>query len=236
MRVLRKTRHFYWVWDENRLFKLPIIAGGHDTPTMDQEDFRWGNSDGNEAGHTFAAALNTHLTGVSLDSGNVRRILRIVIRETAGNANANVTGTIESDLNTSGTWEAVTGTENGDGVFCIAVNLTDTGDSTQRVGGGTFVTPNAGQTTDGSWGSGAVLDFVGSDETEIVIELEFNAATLGDTDSVRFRIPGVDTTSGPDANGFPSITFTKTAPATKNYYSGGSSMAQRLTRGIGWVQ
>lgn len=225
MVFLRENERYVWFWDESRLriVRVPRIRGGMATPTMDQEDFQWFNDDGNEATSTSAAAINTNLTAVDLDGGNVDFQIRIVCKETGAAANNNYTDQFESDLNASATWESVTTTENGDGCLVVSTNLTDLGETTQRVGGGTFLTPNDGQSTDGSPG-GTSCDFVGSDETEFVISIRFVAASLNDADTVDIRLRDVDTRTGANAR----IAFTKTAPATKPYYYNMITEAQGL--------
>lgn len=165
-----------------------------DNPIMNQLQFQWFNDDGNEATSTAKETVGTD-TVIDLSGGDVTVQLRIVVEETAGIANTNYSDQFESDLNTSASWENVTTVENGDGVLVDTVNLTDGNNTTQRVGAGSFLTPNAGQTTDGSPG-GSICDFVGSDETEFVCAITFVAASFSDGDTVDFRLGGVDTRTG----------------------------------------
>jgi len=121
------------------------------TPVTNQLQFQWADDDGNEATSTLLLSPGSDIT-VDLDSGDVTKQLRFVVEETAGFADSNYTDIYQSDLNASGSWESVTTTENGDGVLVDTTNLTDRAPSTQRVGSGTFITTNDGQTTDGTPG------------------------------------------------------------------------------------
>ncbi len=61
---------------------LVLTAAAGATPVLDQTRYRWGNDDGTDAGHTFAAAENTPVTLAANDV----RLLRIQVDETAGGA------------------------------------------------------------------------------------------------------------------------------------------------------
>jgi len=167
---------------------------GKNTPSMNQLQFQWAQDDGTEATSTLLLSPGSDIS-VDLSAGNANRQLRFVVEETAGFANNNYTDQYQSDLNASATWENVTTTENGDGVLVDTTNLTDRAPSTQRVGTGTFISTNDGQTTDGSPG-GPAQDYSGNDEAEMVCAFTFVAASLNDGDTIDFRMGGVDTRTG----------------------------------------
>lgn len=162
---------------------------GHVVASIDQDAYRWRNDDGSETAATWLEALNTsHLFDVA--AGNVQTRLRILIEEQNGAMSANFDAQLEYDVNGSGIWNDVTLTSSVVRAFNSAF-LSDGSDTTQQIGAGSFVTPNAGQSETGLAGGGA-LDFAGSDETELDYALEFIAADLSDGDSVIIRVQAVD--------------------------------------------
>lgn len=71
-----------------------------------------------------------------------------------------------------------------------STNLTDAADTTQQIGSGTFVTPNAGVTEDGI--NEATASFAGNDESEFEAALQLNSTRVSATDTVQLRLVAID--------------------------------------------
>lgn len=155
-----------------------------DTPTFRQHQIQVFNDNGtDETDSTSKAAVGVDITGQALDENLV---VRFLVQETAGNAQANYKPQIQIRLN-GGTYQVIDAASTIGRASASAI-LVDTEDSTQRIGSGTFVSPNAGvDTGDGVAGQNA-LNFVGNDETEFVYCLQIRSAEVNAGDNVEFRI------------------------------------------------
>ena len=71
-------------------------------------------------------------------------------------------------------------------------NVADGADTTQQVGSGTFVTPNAGFDEVNGLAGGTSLDFSGSDEVEVEYCVQIRSAVVSDTDTIQLRVKGLD--------------------------------------------
>ena len=166
-----------------------------DDPTMRQFHFQFFNDDGtDETDSTTKAAIDTDITGKNVDENF---LVRIVVDETAGNANTNYTVQLQARVN-GGTYQSVS----GGSTIAQAVDstkLTDGNDTTQRTGSGTFLIPNAGQDDVNGRAGSAALDFVGNDETEFVFCVQIIGSDVAEGAVLDFRLdPGDIDTFGID--------------------------------------
>ncbi len=208
MVYLKSSDRYVWFWDPKalRIVRVPRIGGGMDSPAFEQSDFQFFNDDGNEAASTSLESIDADTTQ-NVDS-DFDFQMRFLIKETAGNAASNDTFVFRHDLNSTGFVNTTAATTVA---RIIATNLTNLGETTQRIGSGTFLTPNDGQSTDGTAG-GPACDYAGNDEAEFVCSIRIIAADVSDLDTIDFEVTNNDLTleSG-QAN--PRFNVTKTAPA-----------------------
>ena len=163
-----------------------------------QSDFRGRNDDQSEASATWNAAANTNWTQDSNESFR----MRFVIQETGGAAASSQGFKMQYNKNSAG-WVDVTASSSVVKSF-DSTHLTDGQDTTQQVGGGTFVTPNAGvDDVDGAVGNAS---FAGSDETELELCVKIITADIADSDTVELRIVEADGTALGTYSNTPSIT------------------------------
>ncbi len=198
----RVLHHLPVVWDATLCcYRLPDIKGAMDTPLHTQSAFQFRDDDGSETAATFFGSVNDDVTvgsgeTIELDT-NFR--YRIVVQETAGFADSNHRSDLQYSLN-SGTWTDISATSLVVRAF-TSTQYADGDDTTQQIGGGSFVTPNGGMDDgDGSAG-GAALDFLGSDETELEFCLQIRAVDVSDSDTI--DIKGTD--KGTDYNSYTNI-------------------------------
>lgn len=203
----------------------------HVNPSLDQDSFRGRDDDGSESVATWKAAANTNWTQEVDENFRVR----FLIQETAGGSENNVQPQLQYNLNAAG-WTSVTGASSVVKAS-LSDNFADDDNTTQQIGAGTFITPNSGMDEDnGLAGENMDIDFAGNDEVEVEYCCQIVGADVNDADTVELRVVRNNLTVLEIYTNTPSITVSKPAPSTKNYYSGGFAQAQRLSRGIGWVQ
>lgn len=198
-----------WIYDIQELWICDIQASirAHDNPGFKQSDFQFFNDDGNEANATTLEAIDADTTQNVDSDFDIQ--LRFLVKETAGNAATNDVFKFQHDPNGTGFVDTTT---TSTFAKIISTNLTDLADTTQRVGVGTFLTPNDGQSTDGSAGGGD-CDYAGNDEAEFVCSIRILAADVSDLDTIDFQLTNADLTlEGGQAN--PRFNVTKTAPST----------------------
>lgn len=167
-----------------------------------QSDFRGRNDNGGEIGATWIAAANTDWTQAS----NAPFRVRFVIQETGGASASGQGFQLQYNRNSAG-WVDVTASSSVVKSFG-STNIVDGQDTTQQVGGGTFVTPNAGvDEVDGAVGSAT---FAGSDETELELCIKIITADIVNNDTIQLRIVEADLTALGTYSNTPSITVSKT--------------------------
>ena len=162
----------------------------HPAYTSDQSDFQWGDDDAGETTHTLLGTVSSS-QDFDVTSGNVQQFLRLVIAETGGAEGDEGAGfQLEFSIN-GGAYTNLTTTSTG----CKAYDSTNVtegegGDTTQRVGTGTFISTNEGIIEDGT--GDFTVAFSGTDETEALYTVEFVTADLSDNDSINFRVAALD--------------------------------------------
>jgi hypothetical protein len=173
-----------------------------------QDSFRGRNNDGSETTATWQAAANVNWTQpVEGDFQPEDFRVRFLVRENGGASAADKTFQLEYKLNT-GSWTDVTGSS----TVIKAVdsdNLTDGGDTTQQLGSGTFITPNAGLDEVNGQAGGSVLDFSGSDEVELEFSLRIVGEDVLNNDSIQLRVKGLDAYSNTPTITVEDCTFNK---------------------------
>lgn len=149
----------------------------------DQDSYAF-YEDGTESGSSIIGSANNQQT-LDIDTNYQARLL---IQETAG-ASGNLS-TPEWEYNhNSGGWIDVTTTSSV--VKAVdSANLTDTGDTTQRVGGGTFITTNGWISETGAM---ATLAFAGNDECEGLLSFQIIGADVAHGDEILLRMFNIDT-------------------------------------------
>ena len=170
-----------------RIDRIRVIVYYTPPPAFDQDSFRARYDDGSEAAATWQAAANTNWTQ-AVDY-NFR--VRFVVQETAGSAAADKTFQLEYKLNT-GSWTDVTGASSAVRAKA-SPNVADGADTTQQVGSGSFVTPNAGFDEANGQAGGASLDFSGSDEVEVAYCVQIRSADVTHNDTIQLRVKGLNT-------------------------------------------
>ena len=162
------------------------VAYAHGTPAYDQDAYAWYN-DGTESGSTIIGTANNSQT---LDA-DTTYLIRFVIQETAGADGSNLTAQLEYDVNNSGTWNNVTSTSNN--VRAVAsTNLTDGNDTTQRLGAGTFISPNGGIDSGDGAAGGSALDITANNESEVLYAIQLRSADLANNDTIQLRVAGLN--------------------------------------------
>ena len=160
------------------------VAQAMDDPTMRQFHFQFFNDNGiDETDSTSKAAIDTDITGQNVDENF---LVRIVVDETAGNANNNYTAQLQVRVD-GGTYQSVSGGSTIAQAF-DSTKISDGSDTTQRTGSGTFVTPNAGQDDVNGRAGSAALDFAGNDETEFVFCVQIIGSDVADGAVLDFRL------------------------------------------------
>jgi len=151
---------------------------------MRQDAIQLFNDNGtDETDSTTKAGIGVDITDQALDENIV---VRFVVQETAGFANANFRPQLEIRLN-GGTYQAVNATSTI-GRSSASTVLVDQEDTTQRVGSGTFLTPNEGvDEVDGRAGLNGI-NFVGNDEAEFAYCFQVRSADVSGGDNVEVRI------------------------------------------------
>lgn len=159
------------------------------TPVFDnlvQASFRSRNDNGSETTATWKQPLNTNWT----QAMDVNFRIRFLIQETNNWLRNDFSAQLQYNLNGGG-WNNVNAASSV-ARSAASASLTDGDDTTQQLGGGTFISNNDGvDEVDGASG-GANLDFAGSDEAEVEYCLQLRSADLSEGDTVQFRISGMD--------------------------------------------
>jgi type II secretory pathway pseudopilin PulG len=167
------------------------------TPQYDQDSFRSRNDNGDETTSTWTAAADTNWT--QMVDKNFR--VRFLVQETAGVAEPDKTFQLEYNLNGGG-WNDVTAASSVVKATATA-NVMNGVDTTQQLGSGIFVTPNAGfDESDGQVG-GTSLDFSGGDEVEVEFSLQIVESDVSNGDTIELRVKGLDSYSNT-----PTVTVT----------------------------
>jgi len=201
--------------------------------TYDAQHFRF-YEDGTESGSSPSANEDTNVTGRSVDSDSQIQ-LRYMVEETNSGSGASTDDwALEYDKNSSGTWVPVTGSSaavRADSGSSLSDGSLTTNRGTNGLtdGSGSFV---AGEQ---EAANGVIEDreITTNNFSESVWGLLLVSSDLANGDTLDFRMTYNGGTPGMTNNVTPRITVQKIV-SVKNYYSGGLSAAQRLTRGIGW--
>lgn len=183
----------------------------HVTPNLDQDGWRLRNDDGNQTAATWIAALNTSAT---ITPDVVFRI-RIRVRETAGAAAA-FSGPLEYNRNGGG-WNNVT-TSSAVMRHATSAHVTDNTATTDQLGGtGTFV---AGVIDDNGSYSGPSLN---NQRTEIEFVVRLVAADVATSDTIQFRISGLDAYTATGSLTVGAAPATRTVVASGGLRLGGTA-------------
>ena len=159
-----------------------------DDPTFAQDSIQVFNDDGtDETDSTAKAGVGVNITDQALDEN---LLIRFLLKETAGNQGSNKSARLEVRLN-EGTYGLVSGGTLVARSFA-STKLTEGNDTTQRIGSGTFVTPNAGQDDINGVAGSSVCDFAGNDETEFVYCVQILSADVNAGENVDFRMSDSD--------------------------------------------
>ena len=156
------------------------MALAHNDPAYDQDSFAFYN-DGTESGSTIIGSVNTN-PALELDT---TYLVRFLVQETAGGTGNNTSIQFEYNLNGAG-WNNVTGTSSVIRATDSA-NLTDGGNTTQRIGAGTYLTTNGGIDDVDGLAGGANLDFAGNDEAEMLYAFQIRSADVSAGDTIQLR-------------------------------------------------
>lgn len=176
-----------------------------DDPTMRQLAIQVFNDDGtDETDSTSKAGIGVDITGQALDENF---LVRFVVDENAGNANANYSCQLEVRLE-GGAYQNVNGSSTIARSF-DSTKLTEDADTTQRTGSGTFLTANMGQDDVDGTAGGQTPDYVGNDEAEFVFCIQGRSADIngGENIEVRLAVADIDTYVDPEIK----ITFAAAA-------------------------
>jgi hypothetical protein len=155
-------------------------------PEYDQDKFRGRNDDDNEADATWKAAVNNNWTQKMDENFRVR----FVVQETGDGSEANKTFQLQYN-HKGGGWNNVTGSSSVVRSWA-SPNVADGADTTQQIGSGTFVAPNAGFDEANGQAGGSALDFSGSDEVELEFCLQIQSSDVTNDDTIQLRVKGLD--------------------------------------------
>lgn len=152
---------------------------------FDQDSFAFYNDDGGESSATQIGSTNAQQT---LEVDTIYHC-RLLAQETGGASGSLSTPEWEYNHNNSGGWLNVTASSSV--VQAVdSANLTHGGDTTQRIGGGTFVATNAWVTEDGVV---PTLSFGANEECESVLSFQIVGADVSNGDEILLRMFGMDT-------------------------------------------
>lgn len=183
MRVLGSNAHMHsagsfivTINDPDSNCSVPITVA-----VWDQDSYRGRNDDNNEASATWKAAAN--LTWTQITDANLR--VRFLVQETAGANHSPILALqLQYKLN-AGAWTNVTASSS----VVKALNstwLTHGADTTQQVGGGTFVANNNWvEDVDGTTNASGAVGVNNEAEAEFCIQLVGADITEGDTIQLR---------------------------------------------------
>jgi hypothetical protein len=158
----------------------------HAVITTRQDAARSRNDNGNETAATWKAATNTAWT-LTFAVSDVFLTFRhrFVIQEVGGGSVDNFLEEIQFSHN-GGTWTNVGATTTVR--YTASGFYADGDDTTQQLGGGTFVDANSAMTESDYQGSSTEPDMSGNDEFEAEFMLRINKADISDTDTIRLRV------------------------------------------------
>lgn len=172
-RVVR--REGYW-------YDGPIMIAGA-MAAFDQDSYAF-FEDGTESGSTQIGTTNTETT-LEVDTNYQCRLL---IQEDGGGDGSLMTPEFEYNHNTGG-WNNVTASSSV--VQAVdSANLTDGNDTTQRLGSGTFVSPNGWISETGDM---ATLAFLTGEECEGLLSFQIIGADVSNGDEILLRMFNMDT-------------------------------------------
>jgi hypothetical protein len=158
----------------------------YSVPSFTQASFRGRKDDGDETAASWKANADTDWTQKVDENFRVR----FVVQETSGIAAADKTFQLEYNRNGTG-WNDVNGASSVARAW-VSPNVGDGDNTTQQVGSGTFVAPNAGFDEADGLAGGASLDFSGSDEVEVEYCLQIRSADVSNDDTIALRVKGLD--------------------------------------------
>lgn len=170
----------------------------HVAAALDQNDFRGGVNSGTESTHAFIAAANTNFS----QTVDETFLMRFNVQESGGGTISNVDLEFQYNRNTLG-WNNITASSAV--VIAVSSILVNGNDCTQRIGVGTFLSTNAGQTTDGTSGGNA-LDYAGNDESETEVSVQIVSGDVGPGDTIQIRLVRDGGTLLDNYNQTPTIT------------------------------
>jgi hypothetical protein len=212
--------------------KTPTITAASSTPpAYDQDAFRARNDNGNETTATWKAAADTNWTQKVDENFRVR----FVVQETAGVSDNDKTFQLEYNRNGGG-WNDVTGASSVVRAWA-SPNVTDGIDTTQQVGSGTFVTPNAGFDEVNGQSGGTSLDFSGSDEVELEFCVQIRSVDVSNDDTIQLRVKGLTTyTNTPTATVSGILEFVQDAFRGRNDNGSETTATWIATANTNWTQ
>jgi len=149
----------------------------------EQASFRGRNDDGtDETDATWIAALNTDWN----QAADATFRVRFLVKNLGNQAGADQTFQLTASHN-AGAYFDVTGSSTI--IKAVAsTKVVEGANTTQQLGAGTFVTPNAGiDEVDGQAG-GTALDFAGYDEVELEFVLQIIGVDVSDSDTIDLRL------------------------------------------------
>lgn len=183
---------------------------------FDQDSFRARNDDGSESAATWKAVVNTNWNQTPDENFRIRFLIKELFGGDTG------VGFKVQYNKLSGGWNDVT-TSSSNVKMSASANLTEGNNTTQQIGGGTYLTNNSGQ-EDGD-GTTPYAGSYKNKEWELEFCCQVIDADTADTDTIQLRV--VDS-GGMALNGYtntPTLTVQDAAPA-----SAGSAM---MMRGVG---
>lgn len=172
------------LWDSTKLM---------DPPVFNQESWRVQFATGET--DAFKEDLNTnHKISVIVGGATPVVALRFLIQETVGISANNKTFQLEARVDGGTPFDV---TDISADALASGLSLLGT-DTTQRIGAGTFISPNAGVDEDDGIAGGLALDFAGNDECELLYSVQFPNSETDGTELFEFRLKGVDTFTAPE--------------------------------------
>lgn len=168
-------------------------------PVWDQDSFQVFN-DGTESGAGARRSTNTNWT----QRTDTRFHMRFLVQETAGNGGAL---TLRYQYNKGGGgWNDITAASSN--VQMEASALVEGGDTTQRIGGGTFLSDNNWQ-EDNDGTTAASAAFAGNDEAEAVFSCFVVDADVAADDTIQLRVVESPSTELDTYTNTPTLTVQK---------------------------
>jgi len=152
-------------------------------PVLNQQSYRGRLDDNNEVDATWVTAADTAWSQQVATNFRVR----FLIQETAGGMAQNTTLKLQESLD-NGTWAQVSA-QSANIVLASSQNYAALSDTTQQIGAGSFITPNAGMAHSSSVSAvgGDPVDFQ-SNEVEIEWCLQIVSADVAHLGDIQLRI------------------------------------------------